>query len=195
MIRINLLPFRLARKKENIRQQISIFFLLVALTIFSLWYATIWVDKKIDTVKVKIQSVDTQIAKYREKAMRVQQIKADLKKLEEKLAVVVSLEKQRTKQLVMFDSMTALIIPGRMWLENFKTTPDSVLIKGIAFDNPTIADFMNNLEKSPLFTTVDLKSSTMKTVNENILLMSFEVVCQKATLDSETANPSDKGKK
>jgi type IV pilus assembly protein PilN len=195
MIRINLLPFRVARKKENIRRQISIFFLTILLTFVALFGYTQMVNKKIETVKDQITQVDQQIAKYKEKATRVKQIKNDLVLLEEKLDIVDSLQKQRDKQLILFDSMTRLIVPGRMWLENFKTTEKSVTIKGIAFDNPTIADFMEKLEKSPLFDKVDLKTAQMKKFKGDAMLKSFELLCRKTQPVKEKKAGEKKGKK
>ncbi len=159
MIKINLLPFRVARKKENIRKQISIFLLFVLLTVVALFWYTQSINKQIVSIKEKTKQINSQIVKYKEKADRVAQIKKDLKILEEKLRIVSSLEKQRKKQLILFDNMTDLVIPTRMWLESFKTDKNSVTIKGIAFDNPTIADFMEKLEQSSLFSTVDLPAS------------------------------------
>ncbi|MBU2454367.1 MAG: PilN domain-containing protein, partial [Proteobacteria bacterium] len=175
MIRINLLPFRVARKKENIRRQISIFLLLILLTVVALfWYSQV-MNKQILAVKEKTAQVDHQISKYKEKADRVAKIKKDLKVLEEKLEIVSSLKKQREKQYILFDSMTGLVIPDRMWLESFKTDDNTVTIKGIAFDNPTIADFMEKLEKSVLFSKVDLKTAKMKKFKEDVMLKSFEL--------------------
>ena len=107
------------------------------------------------------------------------QIKKDLKILEEKLEIVSTLKKQRNKQLILFDGMTDLIIPTRMWLESFKTNKNSVTIKGIAFDNPTIADFMEKLENSSIFGKVDLKTAKIKIFKDGIMLKSFELLCSK----------------
>ena len=63
--------------------------------------------------------------------------------------------------------MTDLVIPERMWLESFKTDATGLTIKGIAFDNPTIAEFMEKLEKSMLFSKVDLKTAKMKTFKDD----------------------------
>lgn len=179
MIRINLLPFRLARKKEDIRRQISVFLLLILLTAAALVWYTITVNKQILTVKEKTNQVNSQISKYKEKADRVAKIKKDLKVLEDKLEIVSLLKKQREKQLVLFDGMTDLIVPGRMWLESFKTSNDNVTIKGVAFDNPTIADFMEKLEKSILFSKVDLKTAKMRKFKNDVMLKSFELFCVK----------------
>ena len=179
MIRINLLPFRLARKKENIRRQISIFFLLILLTVVALVWYTMALNKQIVTVKENTKQVNRQILKYEEKADRVAQIKKDLKILKDKLEVVSSLKKQKEKQLILFDGMTGLVVPGRMWLESFKTDKNKVTIKGIAFDNPTIADFMDKLEASSIFGKIDLKTAKMKKFKDGVMLKSFELLCEK----------------
>ena len=195
MIRINLLPFRLARKKENIRRQISVFFLLIVLILTGMYYYTQLVNKQIASVKNQTQNVKQQISKYKEKAQRVKKIKKDLKILEEKLAVVQSLQSQREKQLTLFDAMTGLVVPARMWLTEFKTGSTTVTIKGIAFDNPTIADFMKKLEQSPLFDKVDLKAAKMKKFKGDVMLKSFELSCRKTQPKKEEKKPGKKGKK
>jgi type IV pilus assembly protein PilN len=180
MIRINLLPFRIARKKENIRRQISIFFLLILLTAVLLFWYTGVISKQIVDVQDKTKQVNQQILKYKEKAERVAKIKKDLKALKDKLKIVASLEKQREKQLNLFDSITELIVPEGMGLESFKTDKLKVVIKGVAFDNPTVAEFMEKLQRSFLFDKVDLKTSKMKTFQDDIRLKAFELHCRKA---------------
>ncbi len=195
MIKINLLPFRVARKKENIRKQISIFLLLVLFTAVALVWYTQLINKQIVSIKEKTKQIDHQIVKYKEKVDRVAQIKRDLKILEAKLVIISSLKKQKKKQLMLFDGMTDLIIPTRMWLESFKTDKNSVTIKGIAFDNPTIADFMEKLEKSSLFSTVDLKTAQMKKFKNDVMLKSFELLCQKEKPQNKKAKNAKQGKK
>jgi type IV pilus assembly protein PilN len=180
MIKINLLPFRLARKKENIRRQISIFLLMILLSAVGLvWYTSV-MNNQIQSTKAAIKKVETQTKQYKEKANRVAKIKKNLKTLEDKLAIVASLKSKRKQQLTLFNDMTGLIIPERMWIESLKTNSTSVTIKGVAFDNPTIADFMEELEKSPLFSKVDLKTAKMKKFKDSVMLKSFDVLCIKS---------------
>lgn len=188
MIKINLLPFRVARKKENIRRQISIFFLLILLTSVTMAWYVIVLDRQIISVKAKTEQVNLQITKYKEKADRVTQIKNDLKALDEKLAIVSSLKKEKEKHFILFKSMPDFVIPERMWLESFKTDPSGLTIKGVAFDNPTIAEFMEKLEKSKLFSKVDLKTAKMKIFKDDVMLKSFELICQ-------TQHSGEEGKK
>jgi len=91
--------------------------------------------------------------------------------------------------------MTDMIVPERMWLESFKTDNSRVTIKGIAFDNPTIADFMEKLEKSPLFDKVDLKTAKMKKFKDGVMLKSFELLCRKEKPKEEKKEDVKQGKK
>ncbi len=194
MIRINLLPFRLARKKENIRRQVSIFFLLVVFMIVLLAWYTIGIDQKIAQKKVEIIKVKAQISLYREKAGRVTEIKKKLKILEEKLKIVGSLKEKRKEQLALLEEMSDKIIPERMWIESLKSDSSHVTIKGIAFDNPTIADFMRNLEASSIFSGVDLKRSKIQKFKDDIMLKSFELLCRKKSAEPEDSGKDKKGK-
>jgi len=192
MIRINLLPFRLARKKENIRRQVSIFFLsLVLICLVLVWY-TLGMNRQISHTQSEIQSVKAQIALYKEKADRVTEIKAKLKRLEEKLTIVASLQTRKNEQQILLEEVADRIVKERMWLENLTADAQQVVLKGVAFDNPTIADFMRNLEACPLFAGVDLKRSVNRTFEDKVDLKTFEVVCTK--IKPKTPEPKKKGK-
>ncbi|MCG8635713.1 MAG: PilN domain-containing protein [Desulfobacterales bacterium] len=192
MIRINLLPFRLARKKENIRRQLSVFLLSIVLVLTSLTWYSIGVDRKIARTKSQTESVKRQIALYKQKADRVTEIKKMLKILNEKLEIVASLQTRKDEQQILLEEMADRIVPERMWLESLKADATQVTVKGVAFDNPTIADFMRNLEKSPLFTSVDLKRSKIKSFEGDVDLKAFELVCAKKHLSPDSPK---KGKK
>jgi len=180
MIRINLLPFRLARKKENIRRQVSVFLLSILLICLVMVWYTLGMDKEIVHTQNKIKSVKAQIALYKEKADQVTALKAKLKRLKEKLTIVASLKTRKNEQQILLEELADGIVAERMWLENLTADARHVVLKGVAFDNPTIADFMKNLEASPLFSGVDLKRSVGRTFQDDVDLKTFEVICTKA---------------
>ena len=193
MIRINLLPFRLARKKENIRRQVSVFLLSIVLIMVALVWLTLSVDSKISRTKQKIEVVKAESLRFKKQADRVTELKKKLKALNDKLKVVESLKTYRDEQQVLLEDLAERIVKTRMWLTSIKSDRQSVLLKGVAFDNPTIADFMRNLEKSSLFNSVDLKRSKVKTFQKNAKLKEFEMLCQKKQPGSDKT--SQKGKK
>ena len=190
MIRINLLPFRAARRKENIRRQISIFCLMLVFAVACQMYYTSWVDRKIRGLNEEIDQVRYEITLYKKKADRVNQIKKDLRNLELKLDIVKGLEAERRGPISLIDALTRLIIPERMWLTSLKTGEKKVFIKGMAFDNKTVADFMTAVERSPLFGRVDLNTLQMKSMQRGIRVKAFEVVCEKRSA-KEAAKAKD----
>lgn len=179
MIRINLLPFRAARQKENIRQQVSVFVLMMVFFILALIYYTIHMDKKIDQIKSETDVITAQIALFKEKADKVTLIMKNLAILEQKLQIVKTLELRRWEPLELLDTMTSLVVPKRMWLTSLKTEHSTVTLNGIAFDNKTVADFMTRLELSHLFNSVDLNNIKMTMVDKTIQMNEFELLCQK----------------
>ena len=163
MIRVNLLPFRLERKKENIRRQVSVFFLFFLFScLVALWY-TLKMNHNIEQIRQDTEALNRQIALYKAKADRVTQIKKELEILKNKLAVVNSLKSKRNEQWKLLDDLPGHVMAaGKMWIESLKADASTVEIKGIAFDNPIIAEFMEVLEASNRFSQIDLKRSVVK---------------------------------
>lgn len=95
MIRINLLPFRLARKKENIRRQVSVFFLSLIFVFLAFGWVISTLNNKISLTQNETAQVRAESLMYKKKADKVTQIKKNLAILEEKLAIVENLKKEK----------------------------------------------------------------------------------------------------
>lgn len=115
MIRINLIPFRAARKKENVRQQVSIFLLLMVLVGIGLIWYNARLDKKIAALNSQIEYTQKEIVRYNKIAKEVDALKEKLAVLKQKLAVIEALEENRGTAFRMLDSLNDLVIPKRMW--------------------------------------------------------------------------------
>ncbi len=61
MIRINLLPFRAARKRENIRQQISVYIGIVVLTLLVIGFLSIQKISQASDKKAEEESLKSEI--------------------------------------------------------------------------------------------------------------------------------------
>ncbi len=194
MIRINLLPFRLARKKENIRRQLSIFLLSIVLISVALFWFTNRVDNQIEDVQRCISATQVEIKKYKDKALRVTKIKKDLKLLNDKLNVVSALKDKRDEKQILLEEVADRVVLTRMWIESLKSDGKTVTIAGVALDNPTIADFMRNLEKSPIVENVDLRRSRSKKFQDGLQLKAFELLCYKKQASPKLTEKKGKGK-
>ena len=180
MIRINLLPFRAARKKENVRRQISIFLLSFVFLLVVVIYYSVNLNQQINRLKVKNEETTTQLAKYNKINKEIASIKKKLTVLNQKVDVINHLDGSRTEAVLLLESMTELIVPDRMWFTSFTLKGNNIALKGVAMDERTISDFMKNLEGS--YANVALKSMKRKTIKEknvNLKDFSFEMAKKK----------------
>ncbi|MBW1726180.1 MAG: PilN domain-containing protein, partial [Deltaproteobacteria bacterium] len=166
MIRINLIPYREIREKENIRKQMSIFFLSFLVVVVILVGYNITLQKRIDGLNTKIANKKKNLAKIENQAKEVDRIKKELGNLEKKTKVIKNLEKKRKDAFFLLDNMTKMVVENtsnsrsdtlsdndnkhgkRLWFIDFQAKGDNIDIKGIAMDNKTVADFMTRLENS-----------------------------------------------
>ncbi len=176
MIRINLLPFRAARKTENIRRQVSLFILSLILVFVVITGVSIWKNKQIDNLNAKLDASKKELVRYKKDAKNVEIMKSKLKTLQQKTDVMVKLDKNRKDPVKLLEAMTEIVVPNRMWFTSLDATGNTVVIRGIALDNKTTADFMTRLETSPLFSNVTLQSIRQGAEK----LKNFGITCQKA---------------
>ena len=206
MIRINLLPYRAARKKENIRRQIGIFFLSLLVVVAILLFYDMRLQKQIDVLNANIAENKTILAKFESRAKEVDRIKKAFRNLENKTKVIRNLETKRNDAVFLLDNMTKLVAETplssgseslsdkdttpvkRLWFTNFDAKGDHISIKGIAMDNKTVADFMTRLESSKLYKNVNLITLQQQKITK-LNLKRFDINCDKISLNkSESKN-------
>ena len=194
MIRINLLPFRTDRKKENVRRQVSLFLLSLVLVLIVLVYYNSNLSSKIGKLDKNVTTTKTELNRYNEINQEIAKIKNNLEVLRKKMAVIEQLESDRHAPVQLLDTMTQVLMAKRMWFTKLDVKDQTVSINGIALDNKTVADFMVRLQNSGLFSQVNLKTLKRQTV-EKSNLKSFQIVCTKKSPQTNKANKNSKPKK
>ena len=178
MIRINLLPFRAARKKENIRRETSIFLLSFVFITIALFYYNGTLNNKIKTIETDINIIDKELSALRIQINEINRIRRALDILNDKTKIINSLSTNRKRAIALLDSINFLVIEKRMWLTMLQARGDNIHIRGIALDNKTVADFMTRLERSNMYINVNLQ-----TVNQTKVLKyelkNFDITCRK----------------
>lgn len=191
MIRINLLPYRAARSKENIRRQVSVFCLSIVLLIIVFWVFNGYLGSRINNLSANLADLKKEVQRYEEKAKQVEEIKAKLAALNQKIEIVNQLKAFRKAPPQLLAEMTEMVVPERMQLTNFKSDSGTVSLEGMALDNETIAVFMTRLERSSLFNGITLKSAKQET-KFDIDLKNFNIVCKKAATQEPDKEKADK---
>ncbi len=182
MIRINLLPFRAARKKENIRRQASIFLLSLILVLTILFVVNYGLGFMVSNLKSDIEQANAELEKYNEINKEIARIKKTLENLQKKMDVINRLELNRHAPVRLLDTLTKMVVAKRMWFTSLEEKDTTIYIDGIALDNKTVADFMVRLQGSGLFKSVNLKTLKHKDVEGNNL-KSFQVICIKMPIE------------
>lgn len=188
MIRINLLPYRAARKKENIRFQVNVFLgsiLLVGLLLF--WVNSI-MNGRIDDLNREIAATREQVAKYQKINKEIAEIKKNLAMLEKKIKVIDALERDRRAPVENLDDFYTLLVEERMWYTQIEEKNDQFKISGIALDNQTVADYMTRIEGSERFHNVRLAAVKHHKLRgkEGVSLKQFDINFQKKRAPSHS---------
>ncbi|PIP39107.1 MAG: pilus assembly protein PilN [Desulfobacterales bacterium CG23_combo_of_CG06-09_8_20_14_all_51_8] len=188
MIRINLLPYRAARSKENIRKQISIFLLSFVLFIVLLGVFNIYLNSQKNKLSDNLDQLKKEVALYEAQARQVEEIKKKLDTLNKQIEVVNQLKDYREKPPKLLAKMTEMVVPGRMQLTRLTSDDASLALQGMALDNETVAVFMLRLERSALFSAVNLTSSQQ--VNKyNVDMKQFLITCIKMPAAASVGPP------
>jgi type IV pilus assembly protein PilN len=144
MIRINLLPVRVAKKREMGRQILVLFaIVLVGAGVGNyMWYADRKAEydqnaKNIAQIKAKI----TELEKVIGEVSKINERKAEVEK---KLGVLDNLRKGRSGPVKMMDAL-ASAMPKKLWLKSFGEDRSGVKIAGSAISHDEVAEFMRGL--------------------------------------------------
>lgn len=155
MIKINLLPVRAAKKKETLRQQISVAVMSLVLVLIIIGYFHFRIVKNIAEVTAKIAATEQELQKTKAQIGEVSKFKEAKKVLENKLGVIESLKKEKAGPVKMLDELSS-VTPEKLWLNSFKEQGGGINIDGMAISEEVIAQFMTELEKSSNFKDIEL---------------------------------------
>jgi type IV pilus assembly protein PilN len=178
MIRINLLPFRAARKRENIRRQISVYIGIVILTLLVIGFLSIQKINQVSNKKAEEESLQKEIVSYQKELNEIKTLEKKIKEVNIKLDVIKELEKGKTGPVLLLADVADSVPKGKLWLRSYSEKKGSLSLAGTAMDNETVALFMSNLEKTQQITTVDLESAEQRDIAQYGLKVSdFVLKC------------------
>lgn len=197
MIRINLLPFRAARKKENIRRQVSVFFLCLLLVLIVLGWVHYFLGSKQTRLTTNVTDTKKELALYKQKNDEIKELRQKLQDLEMRQNVIQDLEKKRFEPVHILDELAGKIVPERMWLTRLNIAGSQMDVDGIALDNKVVADFINNMERfpelddqqTPLYERIRLNKLQQERIR-NLNMKKFEISALRSVPPEEV--PTDK---
>jgi len=178
MIKINLLPKE--RRRRGIQVSKPLFILLpavglvVAAMVLGWWY----LDGQAQQLQQEVARSRAELKKYEADIKKVEQFRADKRRLEERVQIVRRLATEQEGPVHLLDQVSRAL-PEEVWLTGLNKTRDKLTLQGYAFSNFGIANFMTELGKSrPLsIRRVELSFSEKATV-ERVPVERFEVTAE-----------------
>lgn len=194
MIKINLLPFRAARKQENIRRQVSIYFLSVVCLLTLMIYLFLSLGSELTKLTGEEKQLRSEMTSYAKVTREIARIKKRTKEIQDKFDVIKDLEKQGSGPVRLLEAIATSVPIDRLWLSAVVEKGGDLTLKGSAMDNDTVALFMTNLEKNKQIKSVDLKTTKLQNFPKYKLnAASFVLACKTAFQKDEPQAKPKKG--
>jgi len=155
MIRINLLPYRVARRQQQIMQHVAVFVAVLVLAVVLVFGAQTMASMQLSDLKDQTAQLKQQNADLKKKIGKIENLDALRADVERKLKIVDQLQEGRFRSLMSLNGI-AEAIPANIWLKQIKDKGDSIQLNGYGESNQAVADFMRKLDRSELFEDIRL---------------------------------------
>jgi type IV pilus assembly protein PilN len=161
MVRINLLPVRVSRKKQAGKQQLVLFGVLLALgfVVNFMWASAR--TGELSRREAQVKRTRDEIAQLDRIIGEVKNIKDQQAALREKLEILQQLKANRSGPVKVLDAL-AQVTPKRLWLTKMEEKGGTVTYTGSASTIDDVSEFMSALKANPHFGGVELGKTSAK---------------------------------
>ena len=184
MTRLNLLPWRDQRRKEQDRQLLSIavgVWILMGLVIF---YAHLHVSGLIENQQKRNEFLDKETKKLDEEIKEIKELQAARAALLARMRVIQQLQADRTLVVHLFDDLVRKV-PEGVYITSFKQAAPLITLTGNAQSNARVSALMRNLDASDWYAKPDLDVINVKTKGSDRVSEFTLRVSQKVTLEKD----------
>jgi type IV pilus assembly protein PilN len=162
MIRINLLPVRVSKKKTAGKQQLLLFALIIVAGFVGNFVWASSREAELKSREAKVRSLRDEIAQLDRIIGEVKNIKDQQAALREKLDILAQLKANRSGPVKVLDAL-ATLTPKRLSLLKMEERAGSVSYVGQAATIDDVSEFMSALKQNPHFGGVELAKTEAKT--------------------------------
>lgn len=183
MTRLNLLPWRDLRRKEQDRQLLSIavgVWILMGLIVF---YAHLHVSGLIENQQKRNEFLDKETKKLDEEIKEIRELQAARAALLARMRVIQQLQMDRTQVVHLFDDLVRKM-PEGVYLTTLKQAGTVITLTGNAQSNARVSALMRNLDASdwymkPELDVINVKAKGSDRVSEFTLRVSPKIQVEK----------------
>jgi type IV pilus assembly protein PilN len=154
---INLLPWREGRRAEHKKNYLTLLAVL-ALSALGLMLAAVNVlNKMTENQNYRNNFIEQQTVLLDQQIAQIKNIKKDKEAIEQRMALIEQLESSRNAVPIVLDELVRLV-PHGLTFRSFSRQGNLIKILGVSESNNRLADFMRQLEESPVFSSGELSS-------------------------------------
>ncbi len=161
MIYINLLPIEEIKERARAYHQLLLFSLGFLCLLLILGGVGVFQATTASQLNVDLSRLQNEKHQYTKILDQIKKFEQDRSLTEKKIAVIKELKKSSALTVHILDEVAKLTPTKRLWLKSLSQAGNSLQLTGMALDNRTIAQYMDNLKTSPYINGVSLKNSTL----------------------------------
>ncbi|MDH5648432.1 MAG: PilN domain-containing protein [Gammaproteobacteria bacterium] len=161
MTRLNLLPWREIRRKEQDKQLLSLMIFVCVLMGLAVFYAHLHVSGLIDNQNARNNFLNQEIAKVDKQIEEIKDLKKRRAALISRMEIIYRLQGDRTQVVHLFDELVKRL-PEGIYFSSLDQKGKNLTIKGVAQSNARVSALMRNLEESNWLTEPKLKVINVK---------------------------------
>lgn len=188
MLKINLLPIRQIKKRARAKKQFFGMLFLFLLVLALLAAVGVLQAKNISMLEQSIADLKKETDTYTPTLNKIAKLKKDRIELERRTGIINKLKADSSLTVRVLDEVANRVDKNRVWLQSLNQQGGSLSLTGVALDNQTVAQLMDNLKASPFITVVTLTNSSLKVVSGRNL-KAFSLRC---AVSQPIAQKSDK---
>ena len=175
MIRINLLPVRKKKQRDNAIIQMVGMVAVIVLSVVGTYMWGLYYQNEIEQREQKIAEARDEIARLKKIIGEVNQLEKQKERLRKQLGVIEQLERGKRGPVHVLDEMSTHV-PKRVWVERFVEAGGTLSLEGVGLENADISEFLRALQKSKYFSNVRLAFTQMKERN-GVKSYAFKISC------------------
>ncbi len=169
MLKINLLPIRQLEKRIKARNEMIAAAIIFITVLVFLGFAVVLLKNQVGALDKENKRLAREIKKYDAVLAEVKSLEEEKKLFQTKIRIIDRLEGESLRTVHIVDDVAKFLDSNRMWLTTLDQKDASLTLEGFALDNQTVAQFMDELKKSPYIVSVDLTESALKEYAEKDL--------------------------
>ncbi len=180
MARINLLPWRAARRKQREREFYMMLGASLVAAVLVFLGAVLFMDSRIDNQQARNHYLEGENKLLDAKIVKIDKLDKEKARLLARKQIIEQLQANRSQMVHLFDELVKTIPDGAR-LSGLKQSGDTLTLEGHAQSNASVANYMRSLDASQWLSHADLKKSEAKGDDKkNRFLFGLDVKLRKA---------------